>query len=186
LTCIAECSKAWYEKNREASLGKKAEYHALNKDKIKIRKIAYYKSNPDKLIRQSEMSRTYRKRNPVTAKASAKRYYLTNLNKIKEYGKAWTALNRDKKRVYKNNRRCREQSGRLSSDIVRRLLELQEGKCVSCKLPLGVNYHIDHIIPLVRGGLNIDSNVQLLHSTCNLQKGGKDPILYMQELGYLL
>lgn len=32
---------------------------------------------------------------------------------------------------------------------------------------------LDHVIPISRGGMNIDDNVQLLCPTCNLSKGAK-------------
>ena len=38
---------------------------------------------------------------------------------------------------------------------------------------LGTDAHIDHILPLSRGGENVDDNAQLLCPYCNLSKGSK-------------
>lgn len=40
-------------------------------------------------------------------------------------------------------------------------------------MPDGVGIHIDHIIPISKGGKSVLSNLQVLCSKCNLQKGSK-------------
>ena len=40
-------------------------------------------------------------------------------------------------------------------------------------MPDGVGIHIDHIIPISKGGKSVLSNLQVLCSKCNLQKGNK-------------
>lgn len=70
--------------------------------------------------------------------------------------------------------------------MAKKLYELQRGKCACCCKPLGNNYHLDHRVPLARGGRNEDCNMQLLRAKCNMQKSAKDPIEFMQERGFLL
>jgi hypothetical protein len=63
-----------------------------------------------------------------------------------------------------------------------RKLEIQvvmrdNGICQICKRAFtenGPDYHIDHIIPWIKGGPTILSNLQLLCSRCNLLKGAID------------
>lgn len=40
-------------------------------------------------------------------------------------------------------------------------------------MPDGIGIHIDHIIPISKGGKSVLSNLQVLCSKCNLQKGSK-------------
>lgn len=91
-------------------------------------------------------------------------------------------------RLRSQNRRAkkRENGGELSKGIIDKLYNLQLGKCPCCNLPLGDDYHMDHIMPVFLGGSNEDWNIQLLRSTCNLQKHTKHPIDFMQSKGFLL
>jgi len=69
--------------------------------------------------------------------------------------------------------------------LVRHLLKVQAARCVYCQTSLGylptgrVNYHIDHIVPIARGGQHVLENLQLLCAPCNLRKSDKMP----SELG---
>jgi 5-methylcytosine-specific restriction endonuclease McrA len=61
---------------------------------------------------------------------------------------------------------------------IKRLFSQQKRKCYYCKKKLGVNrrsYHIDHIVPLSRGGSNDISNLVVACPSCNLKKGNKLP-----------
>ena len=76
--------------------------------------------------------------------------------------------------------------GKLSANIVKNLLFLQKGLCACCNKPLGKDYHLDHRMPLALGGSNEDSNMQLLLSRCNQQKGALHPIDFMRLRGFLI
>ncbi len=100
----------------------------------------------------------------------------------------YSKLNKHKRRINEENRRSRikESGGILSKDISSKLYKLQKGKCACCGIDLNQKYHLDHILPLALGGMNVDSNIQLLSPRCNLKKGKKNPIDYMQANGYLI
>lgn len=50
----------------------------------------------------------------------------------------------------------------------------------------GLKYHVDHIVPLIAGGSNDRSNLQILCQPCNNSKSSKDQIEFMQSRGMLL
>lgn len=80
-------------------------------------------------------------------------------------------INKDKVNVWNQNRR-KKTIGKLSVNIVEKLKIKQSNQCAICLNDL-IKYHIDHVIPISKGGLNIDSNVQLTCIPCNLKKGNK-------------
>jgi 5-methylcytosine-specific restriction endonuclease McrA len=64
----------------------------------------------------------------------------------------------------------RAAKGVLPKNIVNTLLIKQQNKCNCCGEFLGNAFHLDHIIPIARGGTNTEDNVQLLLQKCNQQK----------------
>jgi 5-methylcytosine-specific restriction endonuclease McrA len=73
---------------------------------------------------------------------------------------------------------------KIAAGAIKSLFMDQEGKCVFCKEPL-IEYHVDHIIAVARGGDDREENLQLLCPRCNLAKGGKDPAKFMLERGII-
>lgn len=68
--------------------------------------------------------------------------------------------------------RADEQRRRYRASLVP-LAERQDWRCPWCKKRLPrdlLNTHKDHIIPIARGGPELDWNFQILHGTCNGQK----------------
>lgn len=51
------------------------------------------------------------------------------------------------------------------------LFSEQGGCCAGCFKPLGEDVHVDHVNPLARDGQDVFGNLQLLHGSCNLEKG---------------
>lgn len=108
---------------------------------------------------------------------------------IKAASKKWRVNNPESVRIYRINRRSLEAgaAGKLSKNLLSKLLILQKGKCACCKIQLSKTIvHRDHINPLFLGGHNMDNNIQLLCCKCNQSKGKKHPIDFMQSIGFLL
>jgi len=75
--------------------------------------------------------------------------------------------------------------GKHTAQDIQRLLEEQEYMCVYCSANLKRRKHIDHIMPLCRGGSDGPENLQILCPECNIDKGTRDPIEYEASIGYL-
>ena len=197
------------------SIEAKKRYYEKNKEKVKAAAVVWKKNNPDKVRsgskiyrdatkeRAKELQNAWVKNNRDKVNAKAKRYYEAHSELCRDRSRRYYAVDpakakaiRDKYRatpeyraIGNNNackRRLRLATGKLSKGLVEQLLKLQRGKCACCGKSLGADYHLDHIMPLVRGGLNIDSNIQLLRAECNNNKHAKHPVDFMQERGYLL
>lgn len=98
-------------------------------------------------------------------------------------GRRWRLANPDKVREIVGKRRG---VGRLPRGTVARIGASQRWRCAVCRRSVRNGYHLDHVYPLARGGRHEPGNLQLLCPHCNLTKNAKDPIAFMQSLGFLL
>lgn len=105
--------------------------------------------------------------------------------KANAYTRKYRAENPHRAREWAQNRRNRK-SGRLEYGTIPRLLVVQRGLCAYCACDLEGGYHVDHIIPLSKGGRHEAVNIQLLCASCNLRKSNKDPIRFAEQNGKLL
>jgi 5-methylcytosine-specific restriction endonuclease McrA len=102
--------------------------------------------------------------------------------------RAYRAKNPDKVREFAMRRKvAKSESGKsLPRGTIARIGAMQRWLCAICKTSVKRGYHLDHVMPLARGGEHAPRNLQLLCQTCNVRKSAKDPIDYMRSLGRLL
>lgn len=62
------------------------------------------------------------------------------------------------------------------------MYEDQQGLCAYCETPLFGTYHIDHMLPLSRGGRNDWVNLAITCPPCNMQKHDKTAEEFMEVL----
>ncbi|MBX4941144.1 HNH endonuclease [Rhizobium binae] len=68
-----------------------------------------------------------------------------------------------------------------------RIFLSQGRKCGECGARVNkFTWHIDHIIPLSKGGSNWPTNIQILCQPCNLEKHASDPIDFARRKGRLI
>lgn len=92
------------------------------------------------------------------------------------------------KQEYQHKRRAlkKQSGGKFTAEDIKLLMNNQSSKCVYCYTNITDVYHIDHVLPLSKGGTNSPDNLQLLCPTCNLSKGAKLPEIFAMERGLLL
>lgn len=141
-----------------------------NRESDMARKAAWAANNRAKV---AAINASYRDRNPQSSA---------------NYSAAWRKRNPERSRIQLQNKRARKRDngGKLSAGLAEKLFAMQKGKCACCGLPLGDDFHLDHIVPSALGGPNEDSNIQLLRRKCNMSKGAKPPLVFMQSKGFLL
>ncbi|WP_159275068.1 HNH endonuclease [Variovorax boronicumulans] len=139
-------------------------------------------------MRQRAKRKAWRESNPDRAKGLVARWRANNPERVAALHREWKKANPTRNRIYRQNRRKleRQAGGKISNGIAEKLFKLQRGCCACCSLPLGRNYHLDHVVPLALGGEHADSNLQLLRQRCNNQKKAKHPVDFMRERGFLL
>lgn len=102
----------------------------------------------------------------------------TDLKKRREYEKRWfqEGGNEIVKANTRNRRaRLRQAEGHHTAKDIRKQYELQKGKCYYCQSKVGIKYHVDHVIPVTRGGSNYPSNLVISCSHCNESKNNRLP-----------
>ena len=125
-----------------------------------------------------------RQKNLDTAKAWRQRYP----DRVKQFALDWRKNNPEKAHALdaRNRTRRKNVSGAFDDKDVERIFKAQRGRCAYCHITISGGYHVDHIIPIVRGGSNFPKNIQLACANCNWAKHAKDPIQFAQERGWLL
>lgn len=116
-------------------------------------------------IKQAE----FRANHPEKAKAQLKAWRARNKSKIRQYMQKWRETHRVELALHQGARNARTKNKVDKTQIT----NWQSRICGICKKPIEGRFHIDHKIPLVKGGLHVVQNLQLAHPTCNLQKKDK-------------
>lgn len=86
--------------------------------------------------------------------------------------KKYRDKNPDKMREWSITRNLRK-VGRLPNGTVKTKMANQNGLCVYCEIDVTKKYHIDHIVPLAKGGEHKADNIQILCPSCNVKKWTK-------------
>jgi len=163
--------------------------YSEEKKKYFADRYAEKRKDPEYLKLMAERARLQRQKNPeYTKKMNAKRR-ADNPEKERQRCREWFAKNPGKRVAYQQNRaaKLRSLTGNVSPDIRDRLIKLQKSRCACCGIKLDkVAIHLDHIIPVTKGGPHDDKNLQVLCQPCNNKKYNKHPIDFMQQRGFLL
>jgi 5-methylcytosine-specific restriction endonuclease McrA len=180
-----EATRKSQEKNPENKRAYDAEWKATNEVYIQSQK-AYREANRDRI---NAVTVAWQKDNARRFKKYQREWAAENKYHLIAKSKKWREENPELQRIQNSARRARirMQMGVVSRDIIKRLMGLQRGQCAACRCDLDSSgIHLDHIMPVAKGGLHDDSNLQLLCPTCNHSKHAKHPIDFMQEKGFLL
>jgi 5-methylcytosine-specific restriction endonuclease McrA len=145
-------NKAYYALNRDSILAQKKEYHKLNIEKLNNKNRKYYSDNRDSLLAQKSI------------------YCRTDRFRLKNI-------------IRSGARRSKVKCGDVT---LVQLVNLKENStnCHWCEIEINntIKIHIDHVIPLSRGGLHTISNLVVSCAKCNIQKGCKMPDVFREEL----
>lgn len=169
---VAAKAKRWRLAHRDEILARVKAARAADPEKARERERARYAENVKRIRRRKA---EWRVANIETERARDKRYRENNREKVRIQWKA-------------RKSRKRGASGTFTPADIAALLQVQKHKCAHswCRVPLKDGHHIDHVMPLARGGSSDRRNLQLLCPACNMKKHAKHPIDFAQENGLLL
>lgn len=139
----------------------------------------YRKVNRDKLSLQDKEYKSTRKSH---ISSISRIYYISNSGSFKEYSRIWsnTPIGKASSKNKQSKRRSVLKRGSVTND---ELLQLEKNAthCFYCNIDLTRTVkHIDHFVPLSKGGEHELTNLVVSCPTCNLRKGAKDPFEFIK------
>ncbi len=145
------CKKAYHK-----------EYYQNNKKRLSERaSILHYEKMKDEEYRK--------KHNLLSAK-----WREANREKAREAKKKWRIRHPERHVLHQANRRAKINgcSGTHTAEEIQEILREQNFRCAYCQIPVK-EYHVDHVVPLSRGGGNDKQNLAIACPSCNMKKGRK-------------
>jgi 5-methylcytosine-specific restriction endonuclease McrA len=176
--CVRAARKANYRKNKDAYKRRAKEWVEKNHERSEEWRKAYAKRNR---VAITARATAWAKANKQRRAAIAQAWVERNPEKRKEAANSWSRRNPDSHRVSASKRRAlkygsasRDPKALMAySKMVRNAERL---RCYWCRknTPKGQR-HIDHIIPLARGGADVIGNLCVSCPRCNISKNAKLP-----------
>jgi 5-methylcytosine-specific restriction endonuclease McrA len=113
----------------------------------------------------------------VYCKACNRAYLIAHRKERAAYDAFYKATHHKENAANSRRRRTRERGsgGTHTAQDVQRQGDSQKWKCWWCSKPCTDNYHVDHLVPLARGGHNDPSNIVITCPRCNCSKNDKLP-----------
>lgn len=168
-----EYNRAYRKKHRTRLIEYGKTWRALPKSQKKLKE---YNALPEVQKRRKEYDKKGAQKRKIKGRKSASRkYYLKNRPKILFSVAIYQKKHPDKIKLRRYLRRTA--AGKCSAEQLRARVEFFGSICVYC----GKNWlwelrkicHIDHAIPLARGGTNWPANLRPACAECNYDKGAQ-------------
>lgn len=196
-TCDVEYNKLYRERNREKVNDKKRAWSKANRHLLRPNEAVYRETNRARL---RQYQATWRENNLESIKAHRKEYLIKNRERKKLLDKLWAQSNKDKvnaaSRRYRANNpekvahikkvQAMRHPETLKNNQLRRRARIADNgvylvtkkdiariiaqACVYCGAKAE---HIDHVIPIAKGGAHKVGNLVAACQSCNQRKSDK-------------
>jgi hypothetical protein len=179
-------SKEKFEEKKKSESERHAKYYSQNtnahreyvrdryaKNKITIReqsRVSRLKNIDRYREKGREASRLWREKNPTKYKENLQ-------NWIKKYPDRYKLI------TTKGNSRRRAAEKNNTPDLTHNqklIIETIYLQRIRLEKKLGIQFHVDHVIPISKGGLHIPSNLQVLPAKLNLKKNSKNSLRWVE------
>ena len=153
----------------------KAAYR-LRPEVIERERARLAKSYADNRVVLLEKRKVRYIQNKPAERERQRRWLSENIEKQRKSCRDWAKNNPEKMRAIVARRRALlvGSGGRYTKDDISEMKLKQGNQCACCGFAL-IDFHVDHVIPLTKGGTNWPDNLQLLCPPCNRSKGNKLP-----------
>ncbi len=178
-----EYNHKYYKENKEKFAKYKKDHEERDKKKRRERD-----ATPEGRERTRANDRRRREKSPEYQKQRCRESYRRNAEKRRASKREYRRKNPEKVRLAVTNCRHKRRLQKLkASDStiplasypltkqLQELLQSQRYKCNNCGCDISEHHHLDHHIPLSKGGSHSIDNVVFLCPTCNLKKSASIP-----------
>lgn len=169
--CKNDMDKQYHQNHKEKHLLWNREYVKKNRERVQQYKHNYYMEHQDE---SREYNQKYREEHRDEILTYFCAYYLEHMDEIKARTKEWSQTESGKLSHRNANRRRKARmkniEGDHSKDEMLSVLEFFDYKCAYSGEPLEEEYHIDHVIPVSKGGTNYIWNIVPANSGPNIAK----------------
>lgn len=126
----------------------------------------------------------YRAENPEKRRGSLARWVKANPERSKALHDAFLEAHPGYERLTRARRRARlaNADGSHTIEDIQKQYVRQHGRCYYCGKDVGEKYHVDHVMPLAKGGSNGPENLVIACPQCNHQKKDKLPVDFCGRL----
>lgn len=191
---VAASARRRYLESRESTLAKQRDerkanpggrWEVVNRERSRETTRAWRIANPEKYAAQKARAAEQRRATKQTAeqmKAAcnrAREWRAKNLARAREICRQWRMSNPERAAELARKgvltRRARIRGAYVETVDPMKVYSRDCGVCGICSRPVEMeeSWHVDHVIPLSRGGEHSYANVQLAHATCNKSKGSR-------------
>ena len=161
----------YYQNNKKDCLLRFKKYVENNRDKVRQYKHNYYVKHQEEVY---EYNQKYRQEHHDEMSNYCHAYYLAHIDEISAKCKEWARTESGKlsRRAANQKRKARMKKieGAHSKEELLLALEFFDYKCAYSGEVLEEEYHIDHIVPVSKGGTNHIWNIVPANSGPNLSK----------------
>lgn len=167
----AEKSRRWAENNREKTVEMSRRWREHNPDKAAASGRRWRENNRERVLAKVKQ---WAINNKEKVNESNRRWAKNNPEKVTDRRRRWQRSNPDKVAVHQHRRRVARANaaGSFTAAEWKALVEHYDHKCLCCGRS-DIPMHVDHVIPLSKGGSNNIDNLQPLCKSCNSRKRDK-------------
>ena len=189
--CTIKRDKQYRQANKTKIVIRNKKYRSNNKIKIIEYNKQYCKANKDRIV---EYQKQYHEVNKEDVNKKHRKYHQEHKEEIAIRSKKYRSNNKEKLAEYRKNNKdkrntinAKRRANKLNQTPVLTQQELQDitlyYTLAQQLTELGsTKYHVDHIIPLSKGGLHHPDNLQVLTQRDNLCKSTKLNYKYKDEV----
>lgn len=163
-----ECSKVtlktWRKANPERDRERKRKWASENQEKLRESSRKWASENRDKV---RESARKWRKAHLEERREYNRKWISENRERAREYCRKWASENPDKARAKDAKRRALKRDA-MTGDPAK--IEAYYTFCRWATWATGVVHHVDHIIPLSKGGEHHEDNLTVIPAEVNMRK----------------